>query len=66
MATDIEALAAWCANRCDHLNGRMASYIMGGGNLDDPDYRMMLGEHRAYMKVRSHISRMMKENHRAD
>ena len=67
MATDIEALAAWCVDRCERLSDVMGSHIIEeGGNLADPEYRMILGEYTAYMKVRSHISRMMKENRRAD
>lgn len=45
----------WCIKRCAKLREKMDPHIMAGGSLDDPQYRCQLGEHRAYMAMRSYI-----------
>lgn len=45
----------WCAKRLTNLTERSNQHIKAGRKLDDPDYRLLLGEHRAYMAVRSFI-----------
>lgn len=55
MSDDLAAIEAWCIKRCAKLREQMDPYIMAGGNLDDPQYRFQLGEHRGYMAMRSFI-----------
>lgn len=50
-----KAMDDWCIKRMKGLSEQMEPYIMGGGNLDDPQYRFQLGEHRGYMAMRSFI-----------
>ena len=54
----------WCVKRQAALRKQMDPYIMGGGNLDDPQYRVQLGEHRAYMAMRSYIHGTLKNDNR--
>lgn len=46
---------AWCVKRIAALSEQMGPHIMAGGSLTDPQYRFQLGEHRAYMAMRSFI-----------
>lgn len=56
---DAEAVFAeiddWCKNRCDKLREKMDPYIMDGGDLDAAEYRRQLGQHQAYMAMRSYL-----------
>jgi hypothetical protein len=47
----------WCRRKCAGLSEVMEPFICSGGSLSDPQYRQQLGEHQAYMRVRSFISR---------
>lgn len=47
---------AWLKARCEHLSRAMNEHLAGQLSLDDPKYRVMLGQHQAYMTVRSYIS----------
>lgn len=55
MTDDLKALDQWCSRRLNVLNERSASHIRAGRSVTAPDYRFLLGEHRAYMAVRSYI-----------
>jgi hypothetical protein len=59
MTTDIAKLAAeldrWCVRQNDELSQAMNPYIMAGGSIDDPQYRQQLGQHQAFMRMRSYI-----------
>ena len=55
MGEEMSAMDAWCVKRMKKLSEQMEPYIMGGGKLDDPQYRFQLGEHRGYMAMRSFI-----------
>lgn len=45
----------WCRKRAAVLTERSNQHIRSGRSLDDPDYRLLLGEHRAYLAMRSFI-----------
>lgn len=55
----VEEIAAglddWCKDRAARLTEKAGAHILAGRSLDAPRYRMMLGEHRAYMAMRSFI-----------
>lgn len=46
---------AWCQKRINRLTADCAAHLVSSGDLNDPDYRAKLGEHRAYMAMRSFI-----------
>ena len=46
----------WCAARIERLTAKAGEHVMAGRSLEQPRYRMMLGEHRAYSAMRSFIS----------
>lgn len=45
----------WARRRQAALVERSNEHIRLGRGLNDPDYRVLLGEHRAYMALRSFI-----------
>ena len=45
----------WCKSRADRVSAEAAAHLNRGLPLNAPDYRTMLGEHRAYLAVRSYI-----------
>jgi hypothetical protein len=45
----------WARRRQAALVERSNEHIRRGRDLNDPDYRVILGEHRAYMALRSFI-----------
>jgi hypothetical protein len=45
----------WCVKRAAALSKRAGEHIMAGRSLEAPGYRMILGESRAYMAMRSFI-----------
>lgn len=49
------ALDDWCKARLDRLTEQASQHIMRGKSLNAPNYRTLLGEHRAYMAMRSFI-----------
>lgn len=49
------AMDEWCRARSEHLTQRAGEHIEAGKSPYDPDYRVLLGEHRAYMAMRSFI-----------
>jgi len=56
MADDAVAeMDEWCKRRLAKLLARSNDHIRLGRDLNDPDYRLLLGEHRAYMAMRSFI-----------
>lgn len=55
MSDDLAAMDEWCKARSDRLTKRSSLHIMSGRSINDPAYRAMLGEQRAYMAMRSFI-----------
>lgn len=51
---------AWCVRRADRISEQANKHILSGKSLNDPGYRMILGEHRAYMAMRSFIHGSLK------
>lgn len=45
----------WCERRAGRLGAISAQHLLGGGSVDDPHYRALVGEHRAYLAMRSFI-----------
>lgn len=45
----------WCKNQAAQITSFSEHYIMDGGDLDAPDYRLRLGRHQAFMQMRSFI-----------
>lgn len=41
----------WLARRCERIVKAHEPFIMKGGDLDDPQYRVMLGHSHAYHRV---------------
>jgi hypothetical protein len=46
---------AWCTKRAAELSGKASEHIVAGRSLEEPHYRTILGEHRAYLAMRSFI-----------
>lgn len=55
MSDDLEALDAWCKARAARLTEKAGAHILAGKGTNAPAYRTLLGEHRAYMAMRSFI-----------
>ena len=51
----LERLDEWCVKRCAAISEQTTPHITDGGNLDDPQYRHWLGQHTAYMAMRSYL-----------
>lgn len=51
----IREMDAWCKRRATALCYKAEKHILAGGSLEDPGYRMMVGEHRGYIAMRSYI-----------
>lgn len=45
----------WCKRQIAKLSAIMNPYVMQGLDLDAPDYRHLLGQHHAFMRMRSFI-----------
>lgn len=45
----------WCKRRAAGLVEKSNQHVLAGRSLTEPDYRLMLGEHKGYMAVRSFI-----------
>lgn len=54
--SDLAQLDKWLRKQCDALTLPMGWHIMAGRSLEDPQYRLQLGQHQAYMRVRSYLS----------
>lgn len=54
-AIPADELDAWCKKRAAALSEPMNRHVMAGGNLDDREFRRMLGESSAYFAMRSYI-----------
>jgi hypothetical protein len=52
------AMDDWCRKRLASLTAHTTPMIMGGMDLDDPEYRRLLGQHQAYHHMRSFIAEM--------
>lgn len=55
-ADERERVVAWLVARIEGMGEIMNGYIMAGSSLDGPQYRLHLGQHIAYMAMRSFIS----------
>ena len=56
MDTDaFAALDEWCMKRAARVSEQAQQHIRKGKSLTAPDYRTLLGEHRAYLAMRSFI-----------
>jgi hypothetical protein len=49
---------AWCKSRADNVSAQAEVHLKKGLPLNAPNYRTMLGEHRAYLAMRSFIHGM--------
>lgn len=49
------AMDEWCQRQCEKLGLPMTEHIMDGGSLNLPNYRQQLGQHQAFMRMRSFI-----------
>ena len=45
----------WIVNRQAKLRKGMDTYLLSGGDLNGPAYRQQLGQHQAFMAMRSYI-----------
>lgn len=52
---ELAELDAWLKKQCSRLKARMHPHILKGRSLDDPAYRTDLGQHQAFMRMRSYI-----------
>ena len=59
--TDLEELDEWIVGRLEKVSYKACKHVIGGGNLNAPNYRTALGKHQAYMAVRSYIRGMKKQ-----
>ena len=55
MSDFLSAMDEWCKARSARLSEKAAKHVMSGRRIDDPEYRVMLGGHRAYLAMRSFI-----------
>ena len=51
----LTAMDEWCKARAARISESVCDHLKRGGSLDDPNYRAWLGEHRAYLAMRSFI-----------
>lgn len=52
----LDSLDRWCVKQMACLSAEMQPYLMAGGSTEDPQYRQQLGQHQAFMRMRSFIS----------
>lgn len=56
----LEAADAWCMERLRRLQSRCEPYLEQMV-LEDPEYRRLLGQHQAFMEMRSYLSGVRKD-----
>lgn len=50
-----KAMDDWCRKQMQALKARSEPHVMSGGDLNDPEYRRLLGQHQAFSRMRSFI-----------
>jgi hypothetical protein len=53
---DVDQIDEWARARASKWTDWSSDFVMRGGDLNDPVFRKRLGEHAAFMELRSYIS----------
>lgn len=52
---DVAVIDRWCVKQMGKLSDEMHPFLLAGGDLRDPEYRHQLGQHAAFMRMRSYL-----------